>query len=99
MPQRASYTLRQAIRFFASSSGSDGKGAIMISDQFRVPGISCQHCVNAITKAVSALPGVRQVVVNLGDKSVRVDHDRQVTADDLIRAINDAGYDDVAVLV
>ncbi len=71
----------------------------MITDQFRVPGISCQHCVNAITRAVNALPGVRQVVVNLSDKSVRVDHDQQVTADDLIRAINDAGYDEVAVLV
>ncbi|MCS6939758.1 MAG: heavy-metal-associated domain-containing protein, partial [Roseiflexus sp.] len=45
----------------------------MISDQFHVPGISCQHCVNAITRAVSALPGVSRVVVNLGDKSVRVD--------------------------
>lgn len=71
----------------------------MISDQFRVPGMSCQHCVNAITRAVRSLPGVHQVIVNLGDKSVRVDHDQQVTADDLIRAINDAGYDEVAILV
>jgi copper ion binding protein len=71
----------------------------MISDLFHVPGISCQHCVNAITKAISALPGVQQVVVNLSDKSVRVDHDQRVAVDDLIRAINDAGYDEVAVLV
>ncbi len=71
----------------------------MISDLFHVPGISCQHCVDAITNAVRALPGVQQVVVNLSDKSVRVDHDRQVAVDDLIRAINNAGYDEVAVLV
>ncbi|MGQ9547455.1 MAG: heavy-metal-associated domain-containing protein [Roseiflexus sp.] len=71
----------------------------MTSDLFYVPAISCQHCVNAITKAVRALPGVQQVVVNLGDKSVRVDHDRRVAVDDLIRAINDAGYDEVSVLV
>lgn len=71
----------------------------MSSDQFRVPAMSCQHCVNAITKEVNALPGVQQVVVSLTDKSVRVDHDTRVTVDDLIRAINEAGYDEVAVLV
>lgn len=71
----------------------------MSSDQFRVPAISCQHCVNAITKEVKALSGVEQVVVSLSDKSVRVDHDQRVTVDDLIRAINEAGYDEVAVLV
>lgn len=71
----------------------------MSSDQFRVPAMSCQHCVNAITKEVNALPGVQQVVISLTDKSVRVDHDTRVTVDDLIRAINEAGYDEVAVLV
>ncbi|MBO9324628.1 MAG: heavy-metal-associated domain-containing protein [Roseiflexus sp.] len=71
----------------------------MITDLFYVPAISCQHCVNAITKAVSALPGVQRVVVDLSDKSVRIDHDQQVAVDDLICAINDAGYDEVTVLV
>ncbi len=91
------YTTRE--RFSQEAQAYEGQSEVMISDQFRVPGISCQHCVNAITRAVKALPGVRQVVVNLSDKSVRVEHDQQVTADDLIRAINDAGYDEVAVLV
>lgn len=71
----------------------------MTIDQFRVPAISCQHCVNAITREVAALEGVQKVVVSLADKSVRVDHDDRVTVDALIRAINDAGYDEVAVLV
>ena len=70
----------------------------MTTDQFLVPGISCDHCVRAITQEVSTLPGVRQVVVSLGDKSVRVDHEGKVGAGDLIKAINEAGYDEVAVL-
>ncbi len=70
----------------------------MVIDQFRVPAISCQHCVNAITKEVSAVPGVHAVQVNLNDKSVRVEHDENVNVATLLEAINEAGYDEVAVL-
>jgi copper ion binding protein len=71
----------------------------MTTDQFRVPEISCQHCVNAITKEVSAIAGVKQVVVNLADKTVKIDHEASVAATTLIKAINEAGFDEVAVLV
>ena len=70
----------------------------MTIDQFRVPEMSCQHCVNAISKEVSALPGVKQVQINLADKSVRVEHDGKLQSSELIKAINEAGYDEVAVL-
>lgn len=70
----------------------------MTTDMFRVPGVSCDHCVRAITQEVSALPGVQQVVVDLADKSVRVNHEGKVGMKELIDAINEAGYDEVAVL-
>jgi copper chaperone len=56
-----------------------------------VSGMSCGHCVAAITTAVSALPGVDGVDVDLGGGTVRVGGTpdaAQVTA-----AIEDAGYD------
>ncbi len=65
---------------------------------FRVPDVSCQHCVNAITKEVSGLQGVRDVKVDLDSKQVTVDAGEQVSQAQLIEAINEAGYDDVAVL-
>jgi copper ion binding protein len=65
---------------------------------FRVPDVSCQHCVNAITKEVSSLQGVRDVTVDLDTKQVTVDAGEQVSQAQLIEAINEAGYDDVAVL-
>lgn len=65
---------------------------------FRVPDVSCQHCVNAITKEVSSLQGVRDVKVDLDSKQVTVDAGEQVSQAQLIEAINEAGYDDVAVL-
>ncbi len=63
-----------------------------------VPEISCQHCVNAITKEVSRLQGVRNVQVDLTTKRVSVDASEQVSPAQLVEAINEAGYDDVAVL-
>lgn len=71
----------------------------MAVEQFRVPGMSCEHCVRAVTKGVSAVPGVQVVKVVLTDKSVQVEHDGTVKVDTLINAINDAGYEEVAVLV
>jgi copper chaperone len=56
-----------------------------------VRGMSCGHCVSAITSAVSALPGIAGVDVDLGAGTVSVSGTPdavQVTA-----AIEDAGYD------
>ncbi len=56
-----------------------------------VPDISCAHCVSAITLAVSGVPGVSSVDVQLDHKRVIVDgefSDAEITA-----AIVDAGYE------
>jgi copper ion binding protein len=70
----------------------------MTTHRFQVPDVSCQHCVNAITQEVSALPGVQRVQVALDEKTVTVEHSEQVTTDAIIAAINEAGYDEVARL-
>lgn len=68
----------------------------MVTERFQVPGISCQHCVNAITKEVSAVPGVQRVTVELASKTVTVEHGDAVQPAALVAAINEAGYDEVA---
>jgi copper ion binding protein len=65
----------------------------MTTEHFRVPEVSCQHCVNAITQEVTALAGVRRVQVDLNRKMVTVEHDAQVSPAQIIAAINEAGYD------
>lgn len=55
-----------------------------------VPDISCEHCVAAITGAVSQLDGVESVTIDLDAKTVTVaGGDR----DAIVAAIDDAGYD------
>jgi copper chaperone len=66
----------------------------MTIERFQVPEISCQHCVNAITKEVSALGGVEQVQVNLTEKLVTVAHGDQIMTESIVAAINEAGYDE-----
>ncbi|BBY52140.1 putative metal-binding protein [Mycolicibacterium arabiense] len=56
-----------------------------------VSGMTCGHCVSAITSAVSALPGVTGVDVDLQAGSVRIEGTPDAGA--VTAAIEDAGYD------
>jgi copper chaperone len=59
-----------------------------------VEGMSCEHCVAAVTNAVSALPGASRVAVDLAAKTVTVHFDPAlVTADQIADTIEDQGYD------
>ncbi|HEX3826208.1 MAG TPA: heavy-metal-associated domain-containing protein [Sporichthyaceae bacterium] len=56
---------------------------------YSVSGMTCQHCVNAITTEVGGVDGVSSVVVDLATKTVTVDGG----ADTAVRAaIDEAGY-------
>lgn len=59
-----------------------------------VLGMSCQRCVQSVTSALEALPGVEQVEVSLatGVATVACDPDR-VSVADLRRAIEETGFD------
>lgn len=59
--------------------------------EFQVEGMSCQHCVAAVTKAVQAVDGSAHVEVEL--QSGRVCVASGESAERLRVAIADAGYD------
>ena len=60
----------------------------------KVDGMSCEHCVKAITKAVGALDGVDEVKVDLTTKTVTVTHDEVNAPLNKIKLeIEDQGYD------
>ncbi len=58
---------------------------------FVVPGISCAHCVAAITAEVGALDGVAGVAVDLEHKVVSVSGTADRAA--VVAAIGEAGYE------
>ncbi len=56
-----------------------------------IEGMSCRHCLNAVNRALRALPGVTLDSVQIGRASLR--YDESVIGPDAIRdAVNDAGY-------
>jgi copper chaperone CopZ len=61
---------------------------------YRVDGMSCEHCVVAVTGEVGDVAGVSSVDVDLATKLVRVSG---AAIDDaaVVAAIDEAGYDAV----
>ena len=56
-----------------------------------IEGMSCGHCLNAVQRALGALPGVDVKSVQIGRALVRYD-EAKVTPDQIAGAVADAGY-------
>lgn len=66
----------------------------MGKNSIQVEGMSCEHCVKAITRAVEALPGIREVAVDLEAGTVAVEHDSvQSPLEKIMFEIEEQGYD------
>ncbi|MBP2655229.1 MAG: copZ 1 [Firmicutes bacterium] len=58
-----------------------------------IEGMTCGHCKSAVERAVRALPGVMAAEVDLKANNLTVDYSvSKSTLDDIIQAVNDAGY-------
>jgi copper chaperone CopZ len=62
---------------------------------FSVDGMTCGHCVHAVTTELSDLPGVTDVTVDLvagGSSTVSVTSDAPLAEDAVAAAVVEAGY-------
>lgn len=65
----------------------------MKTETIIVEGMSCNHCRQAVEKAVRALPGVIAAEVDLAAKTLRVEFDgAAVSLTDIRAAVDDAGF-------
>jgi copper chaperone len=58
--------------------------------ELKVEGMSCNHCVNAVTKSVQAVDPAARVEVNLQTQTVRVNSTAGI--EQVAAAVDDAGY-------
>lgn len=65
----------------------------MVERTYRVPDVSCQHCVAAITNELTAIPGVERVNVDVQTKLVTVIASDSVAEGQILAGIEEAGYD------
>ncbi|MEZ0446248.1 heavy-metal-associated domain-containing protein [Cellulomonas sp. ICMP 17802] len=66
-----------------------------ITTTFGVDGMTCGHCVAAVTSELSALPGVQDVAVQLtvgGSSTVSVVSDAPLSDASVAEAVVEAGY-------
>lgn len=63
---------------------------------FRVPGMTCGHCEQAVTTEVMKISGVEAVKVDLDSKNVEVTSDCDLSWSDLVAAVDEAGFEAVA---
>jgi copper chaperone len=64
------------------------------TETIAVPEIHCDHCKMSIEGALAPLEGVTEATVDIPAREVTVTYDADVTTrDDLVRAIEDQGYE------
>ena len=65
----------------------------MTTTTYAVTGMSCQHCVDAVTAEVGRLSGVEQVQVDLPTGAVTVTSSAPLDRAAVRDALDEAGYD------
>jgi copper chaperone len=64
----------------------------MSTATYTVTGMTCAHCVNAVTEELGAVPGVTDVQVDLESGAVTVTSDSPVDDAAVAAAVDEAGY-------
>ena len=65
----------------------------MSTSTYTVVGMTCGHCVNAVTEEVAQLPGVTAVDVDLASGGLTVTSDAPVEETAVRAAVEEAGYE------
>jgi copper ion binding protein len=65
----------------------------MSTATYTVVGMTCGHCVNAVSEEVSQLPGVTTVEVDLASGGLTVTSDAPVDETAVRAAVEEAGYE------
>jgi len=65
----------------------------MKTTRLEVSGMTCNHCVSAVEKALRNQPGVRNASVDLGAGAAEVEYDESAVApEQLVAAVSEEGY-------
>lgn len=60
---------------------------------YKVAGMTCDHCINAVTSELLAIDGVTSVDISLESGDVTVTNTRELSIAEVAAAIDEAGYE------
>jgi formate dehydrogenase gamma subunit len=72
---------------------TERKESDVMASTLKVKGMTCQHCVMSVKKALGNLEGIQNVNVDLQKGEVLFDNTKGLAADALKKAIEEAGYE------
>jgi copper chaperone len=75
-----------------SSYGREKEHSMTLRSSFAVAGMTCGHCVSAVTSELSKIPGVSEVEVDLASGTVVLASEAPVPVEAVASAVDEAGY-------
>jgi len=58
-----------------------------------IKGMSCKHCTDSVTKALSAIDGISNVIVNLEKSEAQYEENKPIAKDVIVTAIKQIGFE------
>jgi len=77
----------------ADTAAAQGKEDFTMEKTINVKGMTCPHCVKHVTKALSGMEGVSDVVVDLDAGTAKFSASRDIADSELAAVLDDAGYE------
>jgi copper chaperone CopZ len=65
---------------------------IMTKITYRIPSISCNHCVKTIEFEINEVPGVEEVKADVETKTAEITYKEPATEEQIIRALAEIDY-------
>lgn len=72
------------------------RGGLMQTN-LKIKGMTCGHCVSAVTEQLSSIPGVSKVDVDLESGQVAVISVEALAEELIVSAVDEAGYELVTI--
>ncbi len=65
----------------------------MTNATYEVKGMTCDHCVKAVSSEIGEIPGVQDVKVDLGSGNVEVTSEAPLDKEKVAAAVDEAGFE------
>lgn len=85
------------LKMFKAEIYEEEKGEKEMKVTVNVNGMNCNHCKMSVEKALSSIDGVTSACVDLSKKNAEVTLSKEVADSELMKVVNDAGFEAVSV--
>lgn len=74
------------------SSTQETTRSSLMKKEMHIEGMNCGHCTSSVDKALRALPGVKEVTVDLASKTATLQAEQNISNETLKKAVTDLGF-------